>query len=261
MGRALDHAELIIPRGYLHGLTLSPNGTNTFGVNAGEASDRAFSTVMSNPAAVTKTNGAWAAGSAAGALDTGAIAASTWYHAHQIKRMDTGAVDFAISLNPTAPSVGTNIPSIYTVSRRLASMKTDASNNFRQYTQFGDHFLWTAPLQDFALAGPGTAPTVRQLVNIPTGVVTMAVLDVMTQISNPTSVQGQCSIYPTDGAAGPNQGVGEYFGAAGVMAVYQQVTVKSDVNAQIMSVHVFSDVNVLFRVSAMAWFDYRGRQQ
>jgi hypothetical protein len=232
-------------------------------VAAGEASDRAFSTVMANPGALTKTNGLWAAGSGVGALDTGAIAASTWYHAHQIKRMDTGAVDFAISLNPTAPSVGTNIPSAYTVSRRLASLKTDASNNFRSYTQFGDHFLWTTVTAggDIALAGPGTAATIRQLISVPTGIVTLAVLDIMTQVSNPSAPNGGFNLWPTDGGPDTNPSGGVYFGAAGVIAVYQQFTIKSDVNAQVMSQHTFSDANVLFRVSVPAWFDYRGRQQ
>src|SRR6185312_5571759 len=69
--------------GLINGLTLSAAGsTATFGIAAGAASGMVLSP------AYTKTTGSWAVGSTQGALDTGTIANSTWYHVWLIQRSD-----------------------------------------------------------------------------------------------------------------------------------------------------------------------------
>ena len=65
----------------------------TFGIAAGVAADSTAAAMMSLASAYTKTTAAWAVGSTSGALDTGVIAASTWYHVYLIRRTDTGVVD------------------------------------------------------------------------------------------------------------------------------------------------------------------------
>ena len=47
---------------------------------------------MTLAAAISKTTSAWAVGTGNGALDTGTIANSTWYHVYVIERTDTGAL-------------------------------------------------------------------------------------------------------------------------------------------------------------------------
>jgi hypothetical protein len=89
-----------ILRGYLSGLTFSTAGAAIFGISAGVATDSSQSDVMTLGQACTKTGAAWTAGSGNGALDAGTLTASTQYHAHLIKRMDTGAVDVLVSLAP-----------------------------------------------------------------------------------------------------------------------------------------------------------------
>jgi hypothetical protein len=70
-------------RGQLWGLTLSTAGASaTFSVAAGEAADSTSVDLMVLPSSISKTTSAWAVGTGNGGLDTGAIAASTWYHAH-----------------------------------------------------------------------------------------------------------------------------------------------------------------------------------
>jgi hypothetical protein len=78
-------------------------------------------------------------GTAAGALDTGAIANSTWYHVWLIERVDTGVVDVLFSLSATAPTM----PANYTRKRRIGSMK---DGRFRalgyRSPKLATEFLW-----------------------------------------------------------------------------------------------------------------------
>jgi hypothetical protein len=71
--------------------------------------------MMTLAAAINKTTAAWAVGGGNGALDTGAIAANTWYNVHLIKRADTGFTDVLLSTSATAPKLPTN----YTLFRRI----------------------------------------------------------------------------------------------------------------------------------------------
>lgn len=148
-------------QGVLYGLTLSAAGsTATFGVAAGAASGAVLGS------AYTKTASSWALGTGNGSLDTGAIANSTWYHVWLIQRSDTGVVDILTSLSASSPTMPTN----YDRKRRVGSMKTDSSGNWKKFYQNGNIFLWDAPVQDVA---PGTIPSAATLktLSVPTGVV------------------------------------------------------------------------------------------
>src|SRR4051812_24392581 len=89
-----------IPRGYLAGLTLATAGSSSaFQVAMGVATSDDATTSM-QLTAFSKTTSAWVAGSGSGALDTGTIANSPWYHVFEIARVDsTPAVDILISTN------------------------------------------------------------------------------------------------------------------------------------------------------------------
>jgi len=64
-------------------------------------------------------------GSGAGGLDTGTLAASTWYHKFIIYNPATGDVSSLCSLSATAPT----LPSGYTHWMRTGAFRTDASAN------------------------------------------------------------------------------------------------------------------------------------
>lgn len=88
-------------RSYLAGLTLStPGASSVMAIASGVAADSTNSQMMALASPFTKTTGSWSAGTGNGALDTGTIANSTWYHWYLIKRPDTGAVDVLTSLDP-----------------------------------------------------------------------------------------------------------------------------------------------------------------
>lgn len=140
-----------IIRSYLAGLTLSAGGGSPiFGIAAGVACDSTNAVMMQLTAAFTKTTGAWTAGSGNGALDTGAIGATSWYHVFMIRRPDTGVVDVLVSLSATAPT----LPSGYTQLRRIGSMKTDSGSTWIAFIQRGDRFEWLTPVAG-QVANPG----------------------------------------------------------------------------------------------------------
>lgn len=146
--------------GVLYGLTLSAAGaTATFGVATGAASGMVLAS------AYTKTTAAWAVGTGLGSLDTGAIANSTWYHVFIIERVDTLVVDILISLSPTAPTM----PASYTLKRRIGSMLTDGSAQWKKFVQLGDEFLWAAPPTDITVVNLDTTPALKTL-TVPTGI-------------------------------------------------------------------------------------------
>src|SRR5439155_4649676 len=96
----------------LTGLGLSNDGTNpstTVDIAVGAASSDDAATanrvLMSLTTAITKTTAAWTVGTGVGGLDTGSVAASTWYHVYIIQRTDTGVVDGLLSTSASAPTM------------------------------------------------------------------------------------------------------------------------------------------------------------
>jgi len=156
---------------YLDGLNLSAAGsTATFGISAGTSSNTLLTAVMTLASAYTKTTSSWAVGSAAGALDSGVIANSTWYHVYIIKRLDTSVTDILISTSVSSPTLPTN----YTVFRRIGSMKTDGSAQWVAFTQNGDEFLWLSAIADASASAVGTSASSITL-SVPTGVKVYAI--------------------------------------------------------------------------------------
>lgn len=152
--------------GYIGGLNLSTAGASaTFGVAAGAAADSTNTVMMVLASAFTKTTSAWGAGTGHGALDTGAIANTTWYHAFLIYNSTTNAVDVLISLSVSSPT----FPSGYTALRRLGSMLTDGSGNWVRFYQYDDEFIWDAMVNDANGQNPGTGSTLYPL-HVPPGI-------------------------------------------------------------------------------------------
>lgn len=156
-----------IPRSWLAGLTLSTAGSSaTFSVAAGQAADSTNAQLMDLTSALSKTTSAWAVGTGNGALDTGAIANSTWYHVYLIKRVDTGVVDVLISTSASAPTMPTN----YTLKRRIGSMKTNGSAQWTLFIQVGDLFTWDVAVVDYSATTPANTNQATLTLTVPTGV-------------------------------------------------------------------------------------------
>lgn len=154
---------------FLGGLTLSNDGgtPNTIlDVAAGAAVDSTNAVMMKIAAFTGTTGGTWVVGSGNAKLDTGTIAASTWYHVFIIERTDTGVVDILFSLSPTAPTMPTN----YSYKRRIGSFKTNGSSNIIAFTQVGNTFYWTTQVLDLNTSSLSTSAVLETLGSIPTGV-------------------------------------------------------------------------------------------
>lgn len=165
------YAQIYTPSpGALFGLTMSTAGASTtLSVAAGFAADSTNVRLMKLAATMAKTTSAWALGTAAGGLDTGAIAASTWYHWYLIYNPSTAAVDVVFSATAT-PALGpTTLPSGYTLFRRIGSMKTNGSSQWTAFTQLGDEFLWVTPVSDVSGVSITTTPLTPTF-SVPTGV-------------------------------------------------------------------------------------------
>jgi hypothetical protein len=164
----LENSLASLLRGYLSGLVLSTVGSSaTFSVSVGVAVDSTQSDFMKLASSISKTTSAWAAGSGNGGLDTGTIAASTWYHVHEIKNPTTGAVDALASLSATSPT----LPSGFTIFRRVGSLKTDSSSHWVSFTQRGDEFTLVTTVTDISNSTQSTTAVTYTMASVPTGIV------------------------------------------------------------------------------------------
>ena len=168
-------------QGHIGGLALSNDGTSPTTVidTAGGVATSDDATAMMKLASFTKSTGAWAVGGGNGCLDSGSVAASTWYHLFVIERTDTGVVDELCSTSPTAPSLPTN----YTKKRRIGSFKTDASAHILAFTQYGTgnirQYVWTsAPRDQNGASVPVGTPSLFALASVPSGIKVRAILNI-----------------------------------------------------------------------------------
>ena len=236
---------------YLTGCALGAAGSSTtFTVSAGQTADSTNVAMMAIQA-MTKTALAWSVGNG-GALDTGTIAINTWYHVHLIERLDTLATDIAVSLSATAPTFGSNIPSAYTLSRRIGSMKTDSSGNWIAFTQRGDDFLWSTPVQDVNNATWGTTPTLVTL-SVPTGI---QVLTNATFSSNPGETAYFAITSPDQNAVTPSVSYFDGFTLTSAQLTFN-APVRTNTSGQVR-VQVNGNAGSCY-VNTRGWTDRRGR--
>lgn len=145
-----------LPPGHLTGLTLANNAAdpaNDLDIAAGSARDAANSADLALASEITKRlDAAWSAGDDAGGLDTGTVAADTWYAVHLIGKAD-GTVDALFSTSATAPTM----PAGYTLSRRIGWRLTDGAAEFLPCVQDGNRCWWPIPPHDVGTTSLGTS--------------------------------------------------------------------------------------------------------
>lgn len=179
-------------RGSISGLLLSTLGSTTFfGVSPGRAVDDTGVVSMDLVSAIFKTTTSWVVGTSQGGLDTGTIAASTWYHVFLIKNLASGNVDVLYSLSPTAPTM----PAGYTVKRLIGSVLTTAGSLITDFIQIGDETLWRATVTGVGTAG-SVAATALTLAGIPTGIKVNAKLSALA-VAN-AGGEGRFRLYSPD---------------------------------------------------------------
>jgi hypothetical protein len=165
--------------GQLSGLTMSVNGGNAFclDVAPGGATSDDNTTPMLLAATWTKNlTAVFGAGNGTtfGGMDTGSVAANTWYHVWLILNPTGNVADLLFSLSATAPT----LPAGYTKKRRIGSIKTNASSQITPFSQYGDQFLLgtTTAWNEYNGAGLATSLSLTGLQFVPSGVKVEAIL-------------------------------------------------------------------------------------
>lgn len=238
----------------LGGLTLSTaGGTGLFSVAAGAANDSTNATTIVLASTLAKTTNSWSVGNGNGALDTGTITNSTWYHVFLIDNPTTVTVDVLISLSATAPS----LPTGYTLFRRIGSMKTDGSGHWTTFSQNGDEFLWKVPLADASAVASINGSTLVT-VTVPTGVevyVKFAFLASFGSAQVAFAVTSPDAIIAAVAIAGFYHAIVPVASAAAQAA--SDMTVRTNTSAQINVSG--NSTGAAYYVGTYGWIDRRGK--
>ena len=156
-------------RGYIDGLTLSRVSATQIGVQAGVATDSTSAATIRFGSSFTKsTAGTWVAGTFQNGMGVALTITNTaWYHVFAI--IKAGAADIYIDTSASAA----NKPVGTTYFRRIGSFLTNGSAQIIAFTQIGDRFVWSVPVNNYTTAGLDTTPAYAAA-TVPTGVVVEA---------------------------------------------------------------------------------------
>jgi len=173
----------------LYGLTIANSASDSLhdiDISAGASVSEDGSSVIELTSAITKQiDAAWAAGSNAGGLDTGTVAASTWYYVFIIKNTSTGIVDALFSTSKTSPTM----PSGYTIKKRIGAVLTDSSADIIQFIQTGNVFRWKTAVRDVNASNPGTSGVLHTLSAPPD-----TIADISASVYNGTTNRFYCLV-------------------------------------------------------------------
>jgi len=253
---------LLVPRDYLAGLTLSNDSGNpntVLDISQGVAVDDTQALAMTlTVAGYGKSTAAWAFGSGNGALDTGTIAANTWYHVFLIGQAN-GTVDALFSTSVSAPTM----PNGFTFKRRLGSVKTNASAQLIPFTQFGDYFWWNSPTNDDISTVLTGATPINGTVNCPPGVQVLANWQAAA-FNSSSNTSGNVRIYnpsftdfvPTSTTGGPTLGFTDNASATTIVRLQASGWTLTNTSQQL---RFESDATCSFALRVIGWLDTRGR--
>lgn len=244
-----------VPQGYISGLTLSNNVSDTshdIDIATGVASSDTTPSTLSLSATLTKRiDAAWAVGTGNGGLDTGTVQADTWYYIYLIKRSDTGAVDALFSANSTAPTMPTN----YDFKRRIGAVLTNSSANIIAFRQVGDIFTLAARITNYdsIIETSATLMTMTAPPNMRARFMVYAFLSSAASHHVLLTETWQADTTPSSSntsLAGSNATEGLASG---------EFTMRVDASSQIRHRGTNTHASSVLRVRAIGWIDDRGR--
>jgi hypothetical protein len=164
---------------HIQGLTYANNGadaTNDLDIAAGSCVDATGVKSMVCTAKTKQSDVAWAVGSAAGMLDTGAVGNSDYY-IWAIKRSDTDVVDYLSSLSSTAPTM----PANYDFKRLIGWFKRVAGAivlfNTYEADGGGIELYWASPTLEVDLANTLTTTRRTDAMKVPLNFSTIAIIN------------------------------------------------------------------------------------
>lgn len=159
-----------ILNGFINGCTLS-NSTTTpntvINVAACQATDSTNAVLMAKAASTVAFTS-----SGAGGLDTGTVAASTWYAILVIN--GTGGTAYMATKETAGSAISPTLPSGFTVFRYIGSVRFNASTDLLAFTQSGQQFRWGVNVVDLSASTGETTETAITL-TVPLGIVTFPI--------------------------------------------------------------------------------------
>lgn len=251
------YGEVPLPTAYINGLILS-NGTDSdhdINISTGKARSEDDTANIALSSTMTKQiDATWAAGSDAGGLFSGSVAADTTYHVFAIRK-DDGTVDAGFDTSVTA----SGIPSGYTSYRRIGSVMTDSSANITGFSQFGDEFLLKTPIFNLT-TNPGTSAVLETL-SVPTGIQVLA--NIVIQFMDLTPGATALLYVVTS----PDQDDIDPAGANRDGAVYTDAErntmsrlIRTNTSGQIRTRVDQSNTDIKYGLTVHGWTDFRGKQ-
>lgn len=252
--------------GHLWGLTLSNNGTdptNDIDLAVGEAmsddSDSNNAVLMRLTSGLTKQlDVAWAVGTNAGMLASGAALTNGTYHLFLIMRPDTGVVDLAADSSVTGANLAANTNAAYTKKRRIGSILRESAA-IVAFDQDGDVFTRKTSVLDVNATNPGVSAVTRTL-SVPSGLKVKAFGNIALDIGSTATVALLSDLALTDETpsltAAP---LGTTINRVVSGTTGNPWQVRTNTSAQIRSRLSVSDGSVILRIATLGWIDTRGR--
>jgi hypothetical protein len=103
----------------------------------------------------------WAVGTDAGGLDTGAVAATTWYYVYIIRKDSDGSIDALFSLSDTEPTM----PAGYTYKRRIGEIYTLVTTHYiSPFFQVGNRFFLKTRVLSVNTTNPGASAVLSTMI-------------------------------------------------------------------------------------------------
>lgn len=249
-----------IPRSYLAGMQTTPTQASTSvsiaeGVAMGN--DQATQIRLTSPL-VKVLSSSWAVGTGNGGLYAATtIQGNQSYHIFTILRTDTSVVDAYYDTDPAAA----NIPSPYTIYRRIASFKTDGNSNIRSWIQDGDKFQAATAVLDIGATIAALTANTATLGSVPTGVNFQAIVNIGISGTPANRVVVYISDLATQDMAASETAapLGCVFQTGGIVGnQVGPVQVRTNTSAQIRW-RAAVNANGTFNLATLGWVDSRGR--
>lgn len=234
----------------LHGIVPANNGADAdhdIDFSSGAAPDSTHTQSLILPSTFIKQiDVAWVAGTPAGGLFSGTVAADTWYHLFVIKKDSDGSIDAGFDTSVVAA----NIPAGYTKFKRVGSVLTDGSSDIIAFSANevgggGLDVLWLDPPLDVDDSSSSSTAETRTL-SVPTGYKVSASMNVYAKKPNYLS-SFDANDEPASDAVAPLANTSE--------DGFNHVSVRTNTSGQIRS-RAFSGGDIL-RIATLGWTDGR----
>ncbi|WP_064681828.1 hypothetical protein [Rhizobium bangladeshense] len=184
---------------FVVGLILSNNSSSpTTHVDFSAGSARSGASFVASAASFTKrVTGTFAAGTGAGGLDAGAVAANATYFAYALRKDADLTFDVVLSTSATIAGVTTTLLTGYTIVKCIGVVLTDGSSNIRPFVMYPrDEYTFVTPVKDAINVAVSTASALLTL-TVPNGVKVKAKLRF--QFTSPSATNSALLSDPAQG--------------------------------------------------------------